>query len=273
MPLDIARRVNDDEAKEMFGPVESLFLVEEMAIANGPRIRIYRPVAGELLPVVLYFHGGGWVVGSLDSHDGVARYLAKHSRALVVSVDYRLAPEHPFPAAVDDARAAFAWAHAYAPYLGGDATRMAVAGDSAGGNLAAVVARHARDLGIALALQLLVYPALDSRLDRADPESAWWLRQYLRTEADGLDPDASPLLANDLHGVAPALTLSCGQDPLVHQADAYAERLIDAGGEAMHHCYVHLVHGAYRMPAVLPGAEDMLLASAAALRVVFEPEQ
>jgi acetyl esterase len=272
MPLNVARRVNDDEASEMFGPVESLFLVEEMEIANGPRIRIYRPVSGELLPLLLYFHGGGWVVGSLDSHDGVARHLAKHSGALVISVDYRLAPEHPFPAAVDDARAALAWAHAYAPYIGGDANRMAVAGDSAGGNLAAVLARHARDLGTALALQLLVYPALDSRLDRADPESAWWLRQYLRTEADGFDPDASPVLAPGLHGVAPAFILSCELDPLVHQADDYAARLIEAGGEALHFSWPGLIHGAFRMPAVLPLARDMLDAGAAAVRVAFEPD-
>src|SRR5438128_913683 len=130
------------------------FSVEETEIASGLRARIYRPVAREVLPVLLYFHGGGWVVGSLDSHDGVARFLANHAGSLVISVDYRLGPENRFPAAVEDAWASVTWAHEHAADGGGDASRLAVGGDSSGGNLAAVVARHARDRGIAIALQL-----------------------------------------------------------------------------------------------------------------------
>jgi acetyl esterase len=272
MPVDVARRVNDEEAKVMFGPVEPVFSIEELDIAGGSRVRTYRPVAGELLPLVVYFHGGGWVVGSLDSHDGVARFLANHARALVISVDYRLAPEHPFPAAVEDALGSVKWVHEHASEVGGDAARIAVGGDSAGGNLAAVVSRHARDWGLALALQVLVYPSLDSRLDGTDQESGWWLRQYLRNQNDGLDPDASPLLSKDLPGVAPALILSCELDPLRHQADAYAMSLHEAGVAVDHICFDGLIHGAYRMPGVLPRAREMLAASAGALRRAFEPE-
>lgn len=270
MPVEEARTINDREAAIMFGPVESVFSVEDREIAGGLRARIYRPAPHEVLPVVVYFHGGGWVVGSVDSHDGVARFLANHAHSLVISVNYRLAPEHRFPAAVADAWASIRWAHAHMEDAGGDAARLAVAGDSAGGNLAAVVARHARDRDIALAFQLLVYPALDSLPEEADGESAWWLRQYLRTDADGLDPDASPLRAPDLRGVAPALILSCGLDPLRHQADAYAVRLREARVRVDHVCFDGLIHGAYRMPAVLPGAREMLTASAEALRRALE---
>ncbi len=270
MPVEEAREINDREAAIMFGPVEPVFAVEDREVAGGLRVRIYRPVAREMLPVLVYFHGGGWVVGSLDSHDGVARFLANHAGAVVVSVDYRLAPEHRFPAAVEDAWASVVWAHEHAADVGGDGAHLAVGGDSAGGNLAAVVARHARDRRIAFAIQLLVYPALDSLPDDADSESAWWLRQYLRADADGLDPDASPLRAPNLRGVAPALILSCGLDPLRSQAEEYVTRLRQAGVAADHTCFQGLIHGAYRMPGVLPGARDMLGASVDALRKAFE---
>jgi acetyl esterase len=269
MPVDEAREINDREAVVMFGPVEPVDSVEEVVISGGLRARIYRPVAGEVLPMLVYFHGGGWVVGSLDSHDGVARYLANHSRSLVISAAYRLAPENRFPAAVEDAWSSLIWAHEHAPDIGGDAARAAVGGDSSGGNLAAVMSLRARDRGIPLRLQLLIYPALDQRPGGVDEESAWWLRQYLRTDADGLDREASPLLVEDLHGLAPALILSCELDPLRHQADAYATRLRAAGVAADHVCFDGLIHGAYRMPAILDGAREMLVLSAAALKRSF----
>ena len=271
MPVEEAGKISDRESAEMFGPAEPVFSIEEREIVGGLRARIYRPVSNEVLPTLLYFHGGGWVVGSLDSHDGVARFLANHAGLLVVSVDYRLAPEHRFPAAVEDAMASVTWAHEHGEDEGGDGARLALAGDSSGGNLAAVAARRARDRGIALALQLLVYPVLDCVPDDSDGESAWWLRQYLRDDADGLDPDASPLRAPDLRGVAPALILSCGLDPLREQAEAYARRLRDACVAANHVCFEGLIHGAYRMPALLPGARDMLTVSADALRKAFGP--
>jgi acetyl esterase len=220
--------------------------------------------------MMVYFHGGGWVVGSLDSHDGVARFLCRFGRCLVVSAAYRLAPEHRFPAAVEDAWAATYWVSKAAPQIGGDARRLAVGGDSSGGNLAAVVARRARDRGLRLALQLLVYPVLNCRL-RADlsVEDAYWVRQYLRAESDAADPDASPSRADDLRGVAPAVIQSCELDPLRKQADAYDRRLSEAGVLSEHIVYPGLIHTAYRMPGVLHGARRMLEDSAAALNRTF----
>ena len=276
MPLDVARRVNDEEAAVMFGRVEPVHTVEDIHLPGpGGEIpaRLYRPNAQGPLPVLVYFHGGGWVVGSLNSHDGVTRFLANHARCVVISVDYRLAPEHRFPAAVEDAWAATAWVHEHAGEIGGDANRLAVGGDSSGGDLAAVVARHARDRGLQLALQMLVYPVLDCLIYGADREAGWWVRQYLHTEADGLDPDASPLRAADLHGVAPALVLSCELDPLREQGEAYAQRLREDGVRAEHLTFSGLIHGAYRMPAVFEGAREMLVASAAGLDRAFDVQR
>jgi acetyl esterase len=274
MPLDAARRVNDEEAAVMFGPVESIRSVADRRLPRPGgeiRVRVYRPAEGGRLPVLVYFHGGGWVVGSLDSHDGVARFLANHAGCVVVSVDYRLAPEHKFPAAVEDAWSATTWVRDHATEIGVDPARLAVGGDSSGGNLAAVVTRHARDRGLEIGFQLLVYPPLDCVQSAGDDESGWWVRQYLRSESDGFDPDASPLRAGDLQGVAPSLLLSCELDPLRMQGEAYVRRLLEAGVRAEHVCYEGLLHGAYRMPAVLPGAREMLRASADALRKAFRP--
>ena len=271
MPVDEARKINDREAAVMFGPVEHVFAVEERDIA-GPggelRVRIYRPDGGVRLPVLVYFHGGGWVVGGLDSHDGVTRHLCAHGGCMVVAVDYRLAPEHRFPAALEDAWAATVFVYEHLAVLGGDSARLAVGGDSAGGNLAAVVAMRARDAHLTLKLQLLVYPVLDCAGPAAgtdDEAYGWWVQQYLRDASDGLNPDASPLRAADLRGLAPAVILSCEEDVLRHEAAAYERRLCDAGVAVEHHRYPGLMHGAYRMPAVLDDARQMLGDSAAAL--------
>src|SRR5207237_4108690 len=195
-------------ASALFGPVEAVAAVEDSEVAGVPT-RLYDPALGEDLPVLVYFHGGGWVVGSVDTHDGVCRALANRAGCRVVSVEYRLAPEHPYPAAVDDGWAVTEWALARAP-------RVAVAGDSAGGGLAAVMARRARDAGLPLAFQLLVYPVLDHDFDtesyRANAEGygltrvgmRWYWDQYL-PDGDRSDPDAAPLRAPNLEGVAPAL--------------------------------------------------------------------
>ena len=173
MAVDEARKLNDRDAPLMFGPVEDVFAVENRAIP-GPGgdigIRIYRPDAEAGRPMLVYFHGGGWVVGSLESHDGVARFLCKFGRCLVASVDYRLGPEHRFPAAVEDAWAATTWAAEHAGEIGGDSGRLAVGGDSAGGNLAAVVARWARERGRRIGLELLVYRCSTAR-SRAMPRT------------------------------------------------------------------------------------------------------
>jgi acetyl esterase len=188
----------------------------------------------------------------------------------VVSVDYRLAPQHRFPAAVEDACAATAWAAEHASEIGGDSRRLAVGGDSAGGNLAAVVATWARDRSVPVGLQLLVYPVLDCALEaEASDDYGYWVRSYLRAVGDAADPDASPMRAAELRGVGPALILSCGADPLREQAEAYERRLREAGVPTDHLVYPDLIHGAYRMPGVLDGARRMLEDSAASLIKAF----
>ena len=271
LPVDVARKINDVEAAVMFGPVERVFSVEERDIV-GPggelRIRIYRPDGGVHLPVLVYFHGGGWVVGGLDSHDGVTRHLCAHGGCVVVAVDYRLAPEHSFPAALEDAWAATIFVHEHLAEFGGDPSRLAVGGDSAGGNLAAVVAMRARDAHVPLKLQLLISPVLDCADPAAglgDEAYGWWVQLYVRDTSDRLDPEASPLRAADLRGLASAVILSCDEDILRHEAAAYEKRLADAGVAVDHIHYSGLIHGAYRMPAVLDDARQMLDDSAAAL--------
>jgi acetyl esterase len=183
-----------------------------------------------------------------------------------VSVDYRLGPEHRFPSAVEDAWAVTAWAAAHAGEIGGNSRRLAVGGDSAGGNLAAVVARWARDRSVPVGLELLVYPVLDCALEgEALDDYGYWVHNYLRAESDATNPNASPLRAGDLRGLAPALILSCGADPLREQAETYERRLRGAGVPTKHVVYAELIHGAYRMPGVLDGARRMLEESAAAL--------
>lgn len=273
MEVNAARRLNDSDAPLMFGPVDEVFAVEERKVPGpGGAIpaRVYRPDAANGHPVLVYFHGGGWVVGSLASHDGVARFLCRRGQCVVISIDYRLAPEHRYPAAVEDAWAATSWVAAHANELGGDPQRLAVGGDSAGGNLAAVVARWARDRRIPIALQLLVYPVLDCKLEpAASADYGYWVRSYLRSDADASEPDASPLAVDDLGGLAPAVIQSCATDPLCEQADEYVRRLRDSGVSAAHIVYPDLIHGAYRMPGVVEGAGKMLEDSSAALLKAF----
>ena len=243
-------------------------------------IRLYLPTAAAaaLLPVLVYFHGGGFVIGDLESHDHVCRWLCEQAQCLVVSVDYRLAPEHPFPAAVDDAYAATEWVAANVEELGGDPARLAVGGDSAGGNLATVVSRLTRDAGgPAIGYQLLIYPATDSTLAaNSHTEFAdgyrltrrlidWFLAHYLPDEADRRDPRASPLLAADLAGLPPALVVTAGFDPLRDEGAAYAELLQAAGVEVEYVCYGGMLHGFFNMAGFLDVAREALDHAAAAL--------
>jgi acetyl esterase len=241
--------------------------------------RLYRPSAGGALPALVFFHGGGWVVGNVESHDTVCRHLAVRAGCVVVSVDYRLAPEHKFPAAVDDCVTATEWVAANAASLGVDAKRLAVGGDSAGGNLAAVVSLVARDHGTPrLAYQLLIYPALDATM--AQPSIArfaegylltratmrWFYDQYLRTPADAADWRVSPLAAPDLGGVAPALVLTAGYDPLCDEGDAYAARLAAAGVAVTHRRVAEQIHGFAMNGKIIRAADAALDESAAALK-------
>lgn len=235
---------------------------------SGPlALRIYRPAGaleGQVLPAVLLIHGGGWVIGNLDSHDTMCRRLANGACAVVVAVDYRLAPEHPFPAPLDDALTAYRWVHEHAGELGVTPGRVGVMGDSAGGNLAAVVAAVTRGGDVpAPVAQCLVYPATDAHFDSrshdlfADgffltrPDMEWFRAQYLPDPDDWDSPLASPLLADDLGGAAPAVVVTAGFDPLRDEGRAYAERLQDVGVPVTYRCYDDLVHGFFGM-GVLP---------------------
>ena len=204
-------------------------------------VRIYTPDAAAPLPLLVYLHGGGFVTGSLDTHDPLCRALANRAACTVLSVDYRLAPEHRFPAALDDSHAALRWAADHAAELGVDAERIAVGGDSAGGNLAAATALRCRERGPRLCHQLLIYPVIAPDFETASyRENAegylltrgmmmWFWRQYLADPAQGNDPEAAPLRAPDHAGLAPATVITAEFDPLRDEGEAYAARLREAG--------------------------------------------
>ena len=252
--------------------------------ATGPHgaiaLRLYRPAAAARpAPTLVYYHGGGWTMGNLDSHDVLCRQLADESGFVVVSVDYRMGPEHRFPAAVDDVLAATRWLQAQADPLGLDATRFAVGGDSAGGNLAAVVALAWRDAGEAVPLkfQLLIYPATDMRL--AAPSHTSNGQGYLLTadtiryfRSHYLDPEqygdwrASPLLHADLSGLPPALVITAGFDPLRDEGRQYADALSAAGSTAQYICFERQIHGFITMGRLLDEADTAVALCASALR-------
>jgi acetyl esterase len=253
---------------------------------HGPiPARLVRPLGSrpeEALPVLVYFHGGGWVIGNIDTHDTLARILANKSGAAVLNVDYRLAPEHKFPSAVDDCIAATRWAATEGRKFGLDPSRIAVGGDSAGGNLAAAVALHARDAGgPSLSFQLLVYPATDMAADSPSHSLfaegylltrdgiRWYTGQYLRGPADIADWRASPIRAPDLSRLPPALVLTAGFDPLRDEGKAYADRLAAAGVSVRYHDYEGMLHGFFNMGGVLDQAHGAHDEAAAALRHAF----
>jgi acetyl esterase len=234
--------------------------------------RIYTPntlrQSDGLAPCLVFFHGGGWVIGDLDTHDVVCRTLADEGELIVIAVDYRLSPEHKFPAAVDDAIAATAWISGNARGLGVDPARLSVGGDSAGGNLAAVVAIHARDTGTPkLAGQVLIYPATDFRMTHGSHAAAdtsyllthsvirWFRDHYLNGAADVDDWRASPALVENLGGLPPAYVLTAGGDPLRDEGEAYAGRLKQAGVPVAYRQFPGQFHGFFTMGKLLPQAK------------------
>lgn len=272
------------QAREMYLAARVVSHPEPPAIASvdalsvpGPGgalpARIYRPLtlrqSDGLSPCLVFFHGGGWVIGNLDSHDVVCRTLAHEGQLIVISVDYRLAPEHRFPAAVDDAIAATEWISENASVLGIDATRLLVGGDSAGGNLAAVVAIHARDAGPDLAGQVLIYPATDFAMthpSHREPETdallthsvIHWFRAHYLGAANGEHWTASPARISKLAGLPPAFVLTAGADPLRDEGDEYAARLSEAGVAVAHRTYPGQFHGFITMGKLLPKAGDAM---------------
>src|SRR5581483_1117552 len=247
--------------------------------AGAIPIRIYTPEGTPPFPVLVWLHGGGWVLGSLETHDALCRSLARAVPAVVVAVDYRLAPEHKFPAAAEDAYAATAWVAAHAGEIGADARRVAVGGDSAGGNLAAVVSLMARDRGgPRLAHQLLVYPATDAGLEHASMREnadgywltrdmmAWFWNLYLGGARDGGSPLASPLRAQDLRGLPPATVITAEFDPLRDEGEAYAARLRAAGVPVDLRRWDGMIHGFFAMETIFPQGRAAVEHAAAALR-------
>ncbi len=284
MSLAEARAADLASIRAGGGEPEAVHEVTDLTIP-GPggelALRLYRPAAGGPLPVLLYFFGGGWVLGTIDTADGVSRTLANSAGAMVAVVGYRLAPEHPFPAAIDDCYAATAWVAAHAAEIGADPARLAVGGDSAGGNLAAAVALRARADGPALAGQLLVYPNTDQLADdesiRAADDRflfnrhsvAWYRRHYLLDAADAASPLASPLRAESLAGLPPALVITAEYDPLRDQGEAYARRLADEGVQVELSRYAGMAHGFFTMAGTVDASRAALAQAAARLRDWF----
>lgn len=264
---DIQRtRAQPDRAALHRGPLTKLPFVRDEAAENVP-IRIYRADPGDgPLPVVVYFHGGGWVYGSVRRADAFGRFLAIHSGAVVVSADYRLAPEHPFPAAADDAWTVVRDIFARPAFYQSNGS-VAVVGESAGGNLAAVAAWQARDAGLRLTHQALVCPVLDAAMDTPSyqeyakgyvlpaAESAWFVRQY----ADGVDPAdprLSPLRLPDVAGLPPATVVTAEYDVLRDEGEAYARRLAQAGVPAESRRYDGALHGFFALPGLFDQAAE-----------------
>jgi acetyl esterase len=281
-----ARKVASENLAPVAGVIEPLRSIENLRIP-GPLgeipIRVYAPDMPDTpapRPAMVYFHGGGWVIWDLDTHDMVCSAIAHRAGAVVVSVDYRLAPEHKFPAAVTDAYAATAWVSANAARLGIDAARIAVGGDSAGGNLAAVVSLKSRnENGPAIALQALIYPVTDlssmttaSYLEFAEDHQLsksvmeWFRDHYLPNPEAARDPYASPLLAPDLRGLPPAVILTAECDPLRDEGEAYGKRLAEAGVPVTCTRYAGMIHPFFSLSGAIPRALDAIQQIADAVR-------
>jgi acetyl esterase len=285
LPVPEARALMAALAGMSGTPDVALGKIEDRTIP-GPAgtipVRVYTPTGAGPFPLLVYFHGGGWVIGDLDTHDGVCRQLAHGAGCVVMSVDYRLAPEHKYPAGPDDCYAAVAWAAKHGGQIGADPSRIAIGGDSAGGNLTCVTALRARDAGGPhLVFQLPVYPATDRSLEQPSyRENAtgylletdamhWFWGHYLDASADPADPYISPLRAKDFRGLPPALVITAEFDPLRDEGEAYAQRLKDAGVPTTLHRYDGMIHGFFGMSALMDKAKAAVAESCAALRAAF----
>jgi acetyl esterase len=295
-PVPPTYAVSVDDAREQFEALaamrdgEAVANVENFDIGGpeGPDgslpVRVYHPDGAGPHPVLVYFHGGGYVIGSLDTHDAVCRALTNAAECAVLSIDYRLAPEHPFPSAVEDAFFAVEWVAEHGESVGLDPDRIAVGGDSAGGNLSAAVTLMTQDRdGPDLERQVLIYPAVDSPvtgeydsyeenaegyfLERESME--WFLDRYVDDEIHLRNEYFAPILADDLSGVPPASVVTAGFDPLRDEGQAYAERLRDAGVEVSSHTYDDMIHGFVSMVGMIDAAEEVVETLAAELVASF----
>ena len=278
----VARRIYRD-TRALLSPKAPELPEIRLLVTENFTLRLYRPVKNEKLPALVYFHGGGWTIGDIDTHDVLCRELAIGARCVVVSVDYRLAPEYPFPAAVEDCFDATRYVADNAAKL--NVGSIAVGGDSAGGNLAATASLLAREAGgPAIAFQLLIYPAADQRLATPSHERnaqgyllthdaiEYFRRAYLPNEKDWTDWRASPLLAKSHANLPPALVITAGYDPLLDEGRAYAERLKAAGVRVDYREYPDMVHGFILFGGVLDIAKVAVADCCAALRSAFEKQ-
>jgi len=256
---------------ELFGPGPDVAKSDDVQVptpdGDNITVRVLIP-EGEIRALVVYYHGGGWVIGNIDEFDNLTRILANSLHAAVVNVEYRLAPEHRYPAAVNDAWTALQWANEHMTEIAGSAVPLVVMGDSAGGNLSAVVAQKAKATGLELASQVLIYPVTDADLDNGsytDPQNQlllsresmiWFWDHYAPDPASRLNPDASPIRAGDLTGLAPAIVLTAEHDPLRDEGEAYADRLREAGVPVEHRRFPGQMHAFFTMVNLLPGSAD-----------------
>jgi acetyl esterase len=283
VPAFVARRIYRDTRSVLAPKPPEVAETRLLIFNNAIAVRAYRPVLNETLPALVFFHGGGWTIGDLDTHDVVCRQLALGARCAVFSVDYRLAPEHPFPAALEDCLSATRYVFSNAQKLKIDPARIAVGGDSAGGNLAAVVALMARDAGAPpLAYQLLIYPATDQRCEFPSHERngqgylltkegiQFFRAGYLPNPKDRTDWRASPLLAASHADLPPAFVLTAGYDPLLDEGRAYAECLAKSGVEVAYREYSDMVHGFVLFGGVVDTANAAVTECCERLRGAFQ---
>ncbi len=298
LPVPPSDGLSPESARDRLEGIMAELPTEEVAATHnyaipGPAtterdipVRVYEPDAEPPYPLLVFFHGGGFTAGSLDTHDNICAALTNRADCLTVSVDYRLAPENPFPAAVEDAFAALQWADSYADKLNADPDRIAVAGDSAGGNLAAAVTLVARDQGgPAITYQGLIYPGTASpvvhSLESHDENAVgyflemdtveFYYHNYVQSPAHVRNAYASPLLADDVGGLPPATVITAGFDPIRDEGIAYAEKLADAGVDVTHDHYPGAIHAFVSMPEAIPAGAEALDELGADLASAFSP--